>query len=102
MPEAKALDAIVRYEVSEKVARITLARPPVNALSLDMIRAVVTAVKRAADEREARVVVLSNSIAKRFSAGLDLDTLLGKSGEEVRPTRLLWRTRSQRPVFRLP
>src|SRR5882672_5949497 len=47
MTEAKASDAIVRYELSDKVARITLARPPVNALSLDMIRAVVAAVRRA-------------------------------------------------------
>jgi enoyl-CoA hydratase len=83
MTEAK--DAIVRYEVTERVARITLARPPVNALSLDMIRAVVAAVERAADDREARVVVLSSAIAKRFSAGLDLDILLGKSTEEIRP-----------------
>ena len=81
----QALDAIVRYEVAERVARITLARPPVNAMSLDMIRAVVAAVERAAHDPEARVVVLSSAIAKRFSAGLDLDILLGKSTEEIRP-----------------
>lgn len=85
MTEAKASDATVRYELSERVAWITLARPPVNALSLDMIRTVVAAVRRAADDREARVVVLASAIAKRFSAGLDLDLLLGKSGAEIRP-----------------
>src|SRR5262245_25594582 len=85
MMEAKAPDAIVRYEVSEKVARITLARPPANALSLEMIRALVAAVRRAADDRAARVVVLASAIPKRFSAGLDLDLLLGKSSEEIRP-----------------
>jgi enoyl-CoA hydratase len=84
MTEGKASDVVVRYELSERVARITLARPPVNALSLEMIRAVVTAIKRAADDREARAVVLSSSIAKRFSAGLDLDILLGKSGGDIR------------------
>jgi enoyl-CoA hydratase len=83
MTEAKASDDVVRYELSEQVARITLGRPPVNALSLEMIRAVVTAVKRAADDREARAVVLSSSIAKRFSAGLDLDILLGASGADI-------------------
>src|SRR5947208_9396042 len=87
MMEAKAPDAVVRYEVSGKVARITLDRPPVNALSLPMVRAVVAAVRRAADDREARVVILSSAVAKRFSAGLDLDLLLGKSGEEIRPFR---------------
>ncbi|MGM5024092.1 enoyl-CoA hydratase/isomerase family protein [Tardiphaga sp. 367_B4_N1_1] len=75
---------IVRYEVIDKVAHITLDRPPVNALSLDLIRAVVAAFKRAADDDAARVVILSSAIARRFSAGLDLDILLGKPGEEIR------------------
>ncbi len=79
------MDTTVRYEVSGKVARITLDRPPVNALSLPMVRAVVAAVRRASDDRAARVVVLASAIPKRFSAGLDLDLLLGKSGEEIRP-----------------
>ena len=83
MTEANA-DAVVHYEVSEKVARIVLARPPVNALSLEMIRGVVAALNRAADDREARVVVLSSAVAKRFSAGLDLEILLGKRPEEIR------------------
>jgi len=78
------VDEIVRYEVSERVARIVLARPPVNALSLEMIRAVVAAIDRAADDSQARVVVVSSAVAKRFSAGLDLDILLGKRTEEVR------------------
>jgi enoyl-CoA hydratase/carnithine racemase len=50
MAEAKASDVVVRYELSERVARITLARPPVNALSLEMIRAVVTAVQQTGDD----------------------------------------------------
>jgi enoyl-CoA hydratase/carnithine racemase len=83
MTEA-SVDALVHYEVSEKVARIVLARPPVNALSLEMIRGVVAALNRAADDREARVVVLSSAVAKRFSAGLDLEILLGKPAEEIR------------------
>lgn len=75
---------IVRYEVIDKIAHITLDRPPVNALSLDLIRAVVAAFKRAADDDTARAVVLSSAIARRFSAGLDLDILLGKPSEEIR------------------
>ena len=84
MAQAGAADAIVRYEVSDKVARIVLARPPVNALSLEMIRAVVAALDRAADDREARGVVIGSAVAKRFSAGLDLDILLGKPVEAIR------------------
>ena len=78
------MSEIVRYETSDKLARIVLARPPVNALSLDMIRAVVAAIDRAAADRDARAVVISSAVAKRFSAGLDLDILLGKPIEEIR------------------
>jgi enoyl-CoA hydratase/carnithine racemase len=75
---------IVRYELVGHIARITLERPPVNALSLEMIRAVVAAFRRAASDRDARAVVLSSALAKRFSAGLDLDILIGTSGEQIR------------------
>ena len=76
--------SIVRYDVINSIAQITLERPPVNALSLDMIRAVVAAFERAAADKTARAVVLSSAVARRFSAGLDLDILLGKPGEEIR------------------
>ena len=84
MTQVRAADEIVRYDVSGKVARIVLARPPVNALSLDMIRGIVSAINRAADDRAVRVVVISSAIARRFSAGLDLDILLGKPAEAIR------------------
>jgi enoyl-CoA hydratase len=82
--EIESADNMVRYELTGNIARITIDRPPVNALSLDVIRAVVAAFKRAASDRRARAAVLSSALAKRFSAGLDLGILLGKSGEENR------------------
>ncbi len=75
---------MVHYEIVNGIARITLDRAPVNALSLDMIDAVVAAFRQAAADRTARAVVLSSAIAKRFSAGLDLDILLGKPAEDIR------------------
>lgn len=77
-------DSIVRYEVVDGIARIVLDRPPVNALSVEMIRAVVAAFRRAAADRDVRAVVLSSGVARRFSAGLDLDILLGKPAEQIR------------------
>jgi enoyl-CoA hydratase/carnithine racemase len=74
----------VRYAVADGIARIALDRPPVNALSLDMIRAVVAALRRAAGDADARAVVLTSAVAKRFCAGLDLALLLGKSGAQLR------------------
>jgi enoyl-CoA hydratase len=77
-------EQMLHYEVTNRIARISLNRPPVNALSLDLIRGVVAAFERAAADDTARAVVLSSAIARRFSAGLDLAILLGKPSEEIR------------------
>jgi len=77
-------DPGVSYTVTDRIARITLNRPPVNALSLDTVRAIVSAFRRAAADREARAVVLTSAVLRRFCAGLDLAVLLGKSSEQVR------------------
>ncbi len=77
-------DPGVSYAVADGVARITLNRPPVNALSLDTVLAIVAAFRRAAADNEARAVVLTSAVPRRFCAGLDLAVLLGKSSEQVR------------------
>jgi enoyl-CoA hydratase len=77
-------DPGVSYAATNGIARITLNRPPVNALSLDTVRAIVAAFKQAAADNEARAVVLSSAVPRRFCAGLDLAVLLGKSSEQVR------------------
>ncbi len=74
---------VVRYAVAKRVAHVVLDRPPVNALSLDMIRAVIAALRRAAADDAARAVVLSSAVARRFCAGLDLAVLLGKYRDQV-------------------
>jgi enoyl-CoA hydratase/carnithine racemase len=77
-------DPGVGYTVSDGIARVTLNRPPVNALTLDMIRAIVAALRRAAADDDARAVVLASTLPRRFCAGLDLTMLLGKAGEQIR------------------
>lgn len=74
----------VRYEVLNGVARITLNRPPVNALDLEMTRGVVAAFENAAKDEKARAVILTSAVPNRFCAGLDLDILVGKSEVKVR------------------
>src|ERR1700726_648132 len=73
----------VRYAVAKRVAHIVLDRAPVNALSLDMIRAVIAALRQAAADDAGRAVVLSSAVARHFCAGLDLAVLLGKSRDQV-------------------
>jgi enoyl-CoA hydratase/carnithine racemase len=77
-------DTGVRYAVSDRIARIVLERPPINALSLDMMRAVVAAFRRAAADDDARAVVLTSAIARHFCAGLDLAMLVTGSGDRIR------------------
>src|SRR5262245_2311239 len=72
------------YAVSEQVAEIRLNRPPVNALSLPLLEALIAALRRAAAADAVRAVILSSAVPRRVSAGLDLDLILGKSGQEVR------------------
>src|SRR5882724_6982709 len=74
----------LRYDVSDQIAEISLARPPVNALSLAMLEQLIAALQRAAADETIRAVVLTSALTHRFSAGLDLRGLLGKPTAEVR------------------
>src|SRR5713101_4560949 len=77
-------EANLRYDVSDRIAEISLERPPVNALSLSLLEQLIEAFGRAAADENVRAVVLTSAVPRRFSAGLDLDLLLGKSAAEVR------------------
>jgi enoyl-CoA hydratase len=74
----------IRYDVSGGIARIRLARPPVNALDLAMVRGVIAALNRAAADDAVRTVVIGSAVAKRFCAGLDISSLAGRSPDEIR------------------
>jgi enoyl-CoA hydratase/carnithine racemase len=74
----------VIYDVNDRIAEIRLQRPPVNALSLAMLEELVAALRRAATDDDVRAVLLTSGVPRRFSAGLDLDILLGKPASEVR------------------
>ena len=76
-------DEFIRYAVSDAIAEITLDRAPVNALSMAVIDALLAALRRAKDDDAVRAVII-RSAHKVFCAGLDLDTVLGKRGIEVK------------------
>ena len=77
-------DEDLRYEVSDRIAEISLARAPVNALSLSLLEQLIAALRRAAADEDVRAVVLTSALPRRFSAGLDLRLLSGKPVAEVR------------------
>ncbi len=61
----------VRVSVKGGVARIVLARPPLNVLDVPTSRALAAAFRKAGKDRSVRVVVLSGE-GKCFSAGVDI------------------------------
>jgi len=74
----------LRYDVSDHIAEISLARAPVNALSLTLLEQLLAALQRAAADDNVRAVVLMSALPRRFSAGLDLRLLLGEPAAEAR------------------
>lgn len=74
----------VHYEVRDRVAEIVIDRPPVNALSMALIEAIIAAFRRAGADDGVRAVLLSSANPRVFCAGLDLDIVKGKPGREMR------------------
>jgi enoyl-CoA hydratase len=74
---------LVRYSVSENIAAIMLDRPPVNALSMELIDALLAALAKARDDEAVRAIVIG-SMHKVFCAGLDLDIVRGRPGIETK------------------
>lgn len=74
----------IRYEVRDRIAQITLDRPPVNAITLQLVDELLAALAGAQADPDVRAVVIA-SAHKVFCAGLDLDIVRGKKGAEVKP-----------------
>jgi enoyl-CoA hydratase len=74
MHKDKLID--ITYEVSDGVALITIDRQKkMNTLTMDMYSSLITAIKRADEDRSVRVVILTASGQKAFSAGVDVLSL---------------------------
>jgi enoyl-CoA hydratase/carnithine racemase len=66
--------------LDEGVLRVTLASPPANALSLEVMAALQQEIDRAATDSEVRVVVLA-ARGKMFCAGHDLKEMTAARGD---------------------
>lgn len=74
------MDDVLRYEVADGVATLTLDRPEArNALSSALLRALASAVARAEADADVAVVVLTGA-DPAFCAGLDLKEMGGGGG----------------------
>ena len=73
--------ATIRLEIEGPVARITLARPPLNILNIAMLEEIAGALDALAGRGELRAVVIAAD-GKAFSAGVDVEDHVD---ERVRP-----------------
>jgi enoyl-CoA hydratase len=76
-------DSNVTYQVEKNIGYISLNRAPVNAFSVEFLDEILSTLVRAGADDKVRAVILSSDIEDIFSAGLDLDILLGKSSAEI-------------------
>ena len=64
--------------------RMSINRPPLNILDLETLRALTTALRRAREDRQTRLVVLTSEGERAFCAGVDIrDHLPGKDAEMI-------------------
>ena len=71
----------IRYREQYDVARLTLARPPLNILTIDMMAEINRALQRAALNPSLKVLVLEGE-GRAFSAGVAVEDHMG---ERVKP-----------------
>jgi enoyl-CoA hydratase/carnithine racemase len=72
------------YVVSNKVAEVTMRRPPVNALNFELVKEINAAYRTARDDAGVRAIILTSAYDNAFSAGMDLSMMLGATGLDER------------------
>ena len=75
---------LLNYQITDRVAEITMAREPVNAINRQLAREVNAAYAMARDDDEVRAVILTSACERAFSAGMDLEMMRGASGLKLR------------------
>jgi cyclohexa-1,5-dienecarbonyl-CoA hydratase len=73
--------ASIRYAVDYDVARLTLARPPLNILTIDMMQEIGTVLDDALERASLKVFLIEGE-GKAFCAGVDI---ADHAGERVKP-----------------
>ena len=81
---------IVLYETEDRIARITLNRPDaLNAISMDMPRAIRKAIERANDDNAIHVIILQGA-GRAFCSGYDLKLYAQTAGPNVGVQEMPW------------
>lgn len=75
-PDNGGATTLVRYVEEDQVARITLDRPPLNILTLPMLKELNAALDQAANHPTLKALVIAGA-GKAFSAGVAIEDHLG-------------------------
>lgn len=73
------VERFVRLEVNNKIATITLDRPPANSYEIEFMRQLGAAIDAAEANAEVRVLILQSASQKFFSAGADIKAFMASS-----------------------
>lgn len=81
----KQKPALVQTHIDDRIATLTLNRPPVNSLSLEMCVAISEAIKEIESHKKGKVqgMILASSNPFTLSAGLDLNELYSPDPERL-------------------
>jgi enoyl-CoA hydratase len=71
----------VNYQVEDRVAVVTLNRPPVNALNSQLEAEIEGTFDEIAAREEIRVVIMTGGLSKAFIAGADIKMMFHKTPE---------------------
>ncbi|NXR02954.1 ECI1 isomerase, partial [Sagittarius serpentarius] len=72
---------LVELDESSGVATMKFKNPPVNSLSLDFLTEFCISLEKLENDRACRGVILTSTVPKIFSSGLDITEMCGKSTE---------------------
>ena len=76
---------LLSYDVRDRVAVLTMRRPKVNAVNYALIEAIHAGWRRADADAGVRAIILTSAFEATFSAGMDLDLVVGTGGAGIRP-----------------
>lgn len=93
-------EKLIKLDVNDHIAVITLNNPPVNAWGLAMSTAFEETLNRIENDPEVRVIVISGGDAKCFSAGFDVTDAQNTPITSPK-VRELWKRldRSEKPII---
>jgi cyclohexa-1,5-dienecarbonyl-CoA hydratase len=63
---------LINYEKKEKVARITLNVPPLNWITIPMLKEIIEALTDVAKDQAAKMLIFDHAGEKAFSSGVDV------------------------------